>query len=175
MDQLIVPDGALVVLIGAAGAGKTTLAARHFPSETILSSDGFRARLGGSEADQSVTRPAFAALHRALLARLARGRLTVVDATNVTAAARASLLRLARSSGAPPIALVLDVPAEVAIARNAARDGRVVPEAAVRRQLGALERADDATLRREGFATVLRLRTPSDIATLQVLLPADRS
>ena len=73
------------------------------------------------------------------------------------------------------IALVLDLPAEVAIARNAARDGRVVPEVAVRRQLGALERADDATLRREGFATVLRLRAPADIATLQVLLPADRS
>ena len=175
MDQLIVPHGALVVLIGAAGAGKTTLAARHFPSETILSSDLLRARFGDGEADQSVTRQAFTALHSALEARLARGRMTVVDATNVTAAGRASLLRLARRSGAPAIALVLDLPAEVAIARNAARDGRVVPEAAVRRQLGALERADDATLRREGFATVLRLRAPADIATLQVLLPADRS
>jgi len=175
VDQLIVPQGALVVLIGAAGAGKTTLAARHFPSDTILSSDGFRARLGDSAADQSMTRRAFAALHRALEARLARGRMTVVDATNVTAAARASLLRLARRSGAPAIALVLDLPAEVAIARNAARDGRVAPEAAVRRQLVALERADDATLGREGFATVLRLRTPADVATLLVLLPADRS
>lgn len=174
MDQLIVPEGALVVLIGAAGAGKTTLAARHFPSDTILSSDVFRARLGDSEGDQSVTRPAFAALHRGLEERLARGRLTVVDATNVTAAARASLLRLTRRSGAPAIALVLDLPAEVAIARNAARDGRVVPEAAVRRQLEALEHADDATLRREGFGTVLRLRAPADIASLQVLLPAGR-
>ncbi len=174
MDPIIVPRGALVVLIGAAGAGKSTFATRHFPSETILSSDAFRARLGDGEGDQSVTKPAFAALHRALEARLARGRLTVVDATNVTAGARASLLRPTRKLGVPAIALVLDVPAEIAIARNAARDGRMVPEAAVRRQLVALERVDDATLRREGFATVLRLRAPADFATLQVLLPARR-
>ncbi len=121
-----------------------------------------------------MTGSAFAALHREAEARLARGRLTIVDATNVTASARVSLLRLARRSGAPAIALVLDLPAEIVIARNAARDGRAVPETAIRSQLEALQRADDATLMREGFTMVRRFRAPTDIARLHVLLPPGR-
>jgi Predicted kinase len=58
------PDPCLVVLIGPAGAGKSTLAARLFPLDAVLSSDTFRAVVSGDEADQRATKTAFAILHR---------------------------------------------------------------------------------------------------------------
>jgi predicted kinase len=116
-----IPDPALVVLVGAAGAGKTTFAARHFAADEVLSSDGLREAISGDAADQRATGPAFAALHRALTRRLHAGRLTVVDATNVTPTARGALLRRAAAAGVPAFAIVLDMPPALVIARNASR------------------------------------------------------
>ncbi len=162
------PDPCLVVLIGAAGAGKSTFAARHFGPGEVLSSDAFRERLAGDAADQRATRPAFAALHRALRPRLAAGRLTVVDATNVTRPARAALLRDAAAAGVPAVAIVLDLPPDLVLARNAGRP-RVVPEDAVRRHLAHLDRAlDGAGLAREGFTATIRLLNPDAVAAVRV-------
>lgn len=166
--DLIVPGDGLVVLIGPAGSGKSTLARVAFPEDVILSSDGFRARLGRGEADQSVTAAAFAALHRELDDRMSAGLLTVVDATSLTRGARHPLIQVARRWNRPIIALVLDLAPALVLARNAARSGRVVPEPAVRRQLVMLEAVTDQTLRREGFSTVRRLRSPGEVAGLSV-------
>ena len=47
VPEIVLPDPSLVVLIGAAGAGKSTFAARHFAPDEVLSSDRFREdRLG---------------------------------------------------------------------------------------------------------------------------------
>ena len=158
--RLTVPDPSLVVLIGAAGAGKSTFAARHFPADVILSSDAFRAEASpsGSAADQGVTRAAFGRLHRALERRLAEGRLTVVDATNVELAARRALLARARSAGLPAIAIVVAPPGAVVRARNAGRPDRVVPADVVEHHLARIDALLAAgiaeRLRLEGFAEV---------------------
>lgn len=162
------PPGSLVVLVGPAGSGKSTLAARLFEPAAVLSSDAFRARIGAGEADQSATGAAFAALHRAADARLAAGRTTVVDATNLTTAARRALLRRARSHGRTAMAIVLDLPPDLVLARNAARAGRVVPEPAVRRHLALLRQLSDAMLAGEGFATVHRIRSDDDLVALRI-------
>ncbi len=166
--DLVIPAGSLVALIGPAGSGKSTLAAAAFPAEAILASDAFRARIGTGEADQSVTGAAFAALHRALARRLAAGHLTVVDATSLMPAARTGLLRLARRHGATGVAIVLDLPPELVLARNAGRARRVVPEPAIHRQLAMLRSVTDALLLSEGFDVVRRLRSPEDVAALRV-------
>jgi protein phosphatase len=158
------------VLIGAAGAGKSTLALRLFPADAILSSDAFRGIVSGDEADQRATKTAFAILHRELGRRLELGRTTVVDATSVTPFARRGLLRRAAAHGVPAVALVLDLPAALVLARNAVRPGRVVPEPAVRRQLAdLLATMRDGVLGAEGFAAVHVVRTAAELDELTIL------
>jgi len=100
---------------------------------------------------------------------MATRRTTVVDATNVTAFARRSLLRHAAAHEIPAVAVVLDLDPELVIARNAARPGRVVPEAAVRSQLRDLARTlRDMVLEGEGFAAVHRLRTATAVDGLAI-------
>jgi len=163
------PEPCLVVLVGAAGAGKSTLAARLFARDEVLSSDAQRALLTGDEADQAVTKTAFAILHRQLAQRMAAGRTTVVDATNVTSFARRSLVRRATAAGVPSVAIVLDLAPALVLARNATRLGRIVPEAAVRRQLADLARSlRRGDLESDGFAAVHHIRTEAELDELQL-------
>ena len=169
-----IPDPCLVVLIGAAGAGKTTFAARHFDAAEILSSDRFRAAISGDEADQHASRAAFARLHRALARRLDLGQLTVVDATNVERSARRALLARAAAAGVPAVAIVLDLPMAVVLARNAARTQRVVNETVVLHQLDRLRSTLDvsgAGLRAEGFADVVLLRDLREVELVRLVRP----
>jgi protein phosphatase len=164
-----VPDPSLVLLVGAAGAGKTTFAARHFAPDEVLSSDAYRALVSGDEANQKVSRVAFSILHRDLEHRLAEGRLTVVDATNVEPRNRRELIRRAHAAGVPVVALVLDLPPAVVLARNAGR-ARVVDEEVVRWQLERVRTSAEAgVLAREGCVTVWIGRTPEAIDGVTVL------
>jgi protein phosphatase len=168
VTTILVPDPSLVLLVGAAGAGKTTFAARHFAPDEVLSSDAYRALLSGDEGDQSVSNVAFRILHRELERRLADRRLTVVDATNVVSGNRRQLVQRARVAGVPVVAVVLAPPASVVFARNAAR-ARRVDEAVVRHQLQGVERtAADGILTGEGCAIVWILREPDAIDAVTV-------
>ncbi len=156
-----IPDPSLVLLIGAAGSGKSTFAARHFAPAEILSSDSLRAALSGDAADQSVSGAAFALLHRRAAARLRAGQLTVVDATNVDDRSRSSLHAIARAASVPVVGFVLDLPAEIVLARNVDRSARTVPGHVVRRQLAALRACvDSGRLGQERFARLVRITDP---------------
>lgn len=158
-----IANPSLVVLIGAAGAGKSTFARRWFRADEILSSDAIRAELGRGEDDQRISRTAFALLHRRLAARLAAGLLTVVDATNVQAAAWRALLARRPDPAFPAIALVLELPPAMVQARNLARLGRVVPAAVVDRQLAAVARVTDDRLVSDGFSAIHRVADASRV------------
>ena len=156
------PDPSLVLLIGVTGSGKSTFAARHFRPTQVLSSDAFRALVADDETDQDATADAFELLHGAVDRRLARRRLTVIDATNLQPSARRPLLEAARRHGVPAVAIAFDLPPGVTARRNAARAGRTVPEAVHQRQVRALRRCLPQ-LPMEGFAAIWLLRSSEAI------------
>lgn len=152
-----IPDLALVVLIGVSGSGKSTFAARHFGEFETLSSDTFRGWVSDDPNSQESTSDAFEVLEFVAAKRLRRGRLTVVDATNVQPAARKRLVALAREHDILPVAVVLDVPESVCSARNDARSDRTFGRDVIRRQHQQLTRSLRG-LGKEGFRTVHILR-----------------
>ena len=166
--MLVLPDPSLVVLIGAAGSGKSTLAARLFALDEIVSSDALRAVVSGDEADQRISGVAFRILHRTVAKRLASGRLTVVDATNVVASVRRPLVARARAAGLPVTAIVLDLAPDRVRLQNAARS-RVVDPDVIERHLAAVRSTVDAgRLELEGIDQVVVLTSPDDAAALTV-------
>src|SRR5262249_54872451 len=122
--KIATPNLSLVVLIGPSGSGKSTFARRHFKPTEILSSDACRGMVADDENDQSVTKQAFAVLRFIASERLALGRLTVIDATNVQPEARRPLVELAREHHVLPVAIVLDLPERICHERNAGRSDR---------------------------------------------------
>ncbi|MFI0731816.1 polynucleotide kinase-phosphatase [Streptomyces sp. NPDC021225] len=160
---LAVPDLSLVVLIGTTGSGKSSFARRHFLPTQIVSSDVCRGLVADDENDQSATPEAFDLLHYIAGKRLAAGRLTVVDATNVQSQARRSLIELAREHDVLPVAIVLDVPESVCARRNAERPDRAgLPAHVIPRQRRELRRSLKS-LEREGFRKVHILRGEAEV------------
>ncbi|MEV6263144.1 polynucleotide kinase-phosphatase [Streptomyces sp. NPDC051784] len=167
---LPVTDLSLVVLVGASGSGKSTFARRHFKPTEVISSDFCRGLVADDENDQSVSGDAFDVLHYIAGKRLAAGRLTVVDATNVQPESRKQLVQLARQYDVLPIAIVLDLPEEVCQARNAARPDRAhMPRHVVQRHRRELRRSLRG-LEREGFRKVHVLRTEEEADSAEVVL-----
>jgi predicted kinase len=160
------PGAALVLLIGASGSGKSTFAARHFAPDVVVSSDQLRGLLSGDAGDQQASEVAFDRLHEWLDARLAAGRLAVIDATNTDWMRRAALIDQAARHGRPTVAIALDLPLDLCLLRNAARL-RTVGAAVIRRQRDAL-RGDLDRLDLEGFSSVYVFRTEYEIEQVVV-------
>jgi protein phosphatase len=159
--EIVVPELSLVVLIGASGSGKSTLARRLFERTEILSSDTFRGWVSNDENNQEATGDAFEVLHYLARKRLARGLLTVIDATNVRAEDRQPLVQLAREFHCLPVAIIVDTPEKVCHDRNATRPDRDFGPHVVRNQRRAVQR-ELRGLFREGFRHVFTLRTPEE-------------
>ncbi|MCX5086247.1 polynucleotide kinase-phosphatase [Streptomyces sp. NBC_00401] len=166
---LPVTDLSLVVLVGASGSGKSTFARRHFKPTEIISSDFCRGLVADDENDQSASRDAFDVLHYIAGKRLAAGRLTVVDATNVQQESRKQLVDLARQYDVLPIAIVLDIPEEVCAARNAERADRAgMARRVITRHTRELRRSL-RHLEREGFRKVHILRGVEEADSAEVV------
>ncbi|MEM8556769.1 MAG: polynucleotide kinase-phosphatase [Bacteroidota bacterium] len=162
-----IPEFAFVVLIGPSGSGKSTFAARHFRPTEVLSSDYCRGLVSDDENSMDASQDAFDVLHYVAAKRLARKRLTVVDATNVQAFARKGLLKLAKQYHVLPVAIVLNLPEAVCQARNEARPDRNFGPHVVRNHLRDLRRSL-RYLRKEGFRYVHVLTTPEEVDAVTI-------
>src|ERR1043165_9583101 len=150
MSTITIPELSLVVLIGPSGCGKSTFARKHFKPTEVLSSDFCRGLVSDDENNQAATKDAFQLLHFIAAKRLAAGKLTVVDATNVQPEARKPLVQLARDYHVLPVALVLTLNYRICQDRNRDRTDRNFGPHVIRQQSQQLRRSI-RHLKREGF------------------------
>ena len=162
MHVVRIPQPSVVVLIGAAGAGKSTLARRLFKPAEILSSDALRAAITGDERDQRANGAVFRAIARDLERHLGAGTGAVIDATNLAARDRRPWLLAAERHGVPAVALVLDLPAAVVHEQDRGRARVVGPEVVDRHLAGVRRTVDAGDLRGEGFALVVIVRSVAE-------------
>src|SRR5260370_14913861 len=162
-----VPELSLVVLIGASGSGKSTFAKKHFAPTEVVSSDFCRGLVADDENDQSASKDAFDVLHFIAGKRLAAGRLTVIDATNVQPEGRKQLINLAKEHDVLPVAIVLDLPERVCLTRNQARPDRTFGSHVISRQRDQLRRGLRG-LEKEGLRRIHALRSEGAVDSAAV-------
>src|SRR5215472_12694902 len=148
-----IPDPALLVLIGAAGCGKSTWAAERYLPDEIVSSDRLRAMVGSGEHDQEASADAFALLDQIVAARVRRHLTTVVDTLGLDAGRRTAWRGLARQAGLPAVAVLFETEPALCRERNRSR-ARRVPAAVLDAQLRRV-RDVAAQLATEGWDAVV--------------------
>ena len=166
--KITIPELSLVVLIGPSGSGKSTFARKHFKPTEVLSSDYCRGLVSDDENSQAATNDAFDVLHFIARKRLAAGKLTVIDATNVQPEARKPLVALAREYHCLPVAIVLNLPEKLCHERN---HGRRRPRLRTARRATARAAACAARsrhLKDEGFRHVFVLSSPEEIEAVEI-------
>ena len=164
-NVLNVPELSLIALIGISGSGKSTFARKHFKETEIISSDKCRAIVSDDENNQAATEDAFELLHYIAGKRLKNGLLTVVDATNIQAESRASLIRLAKHYHCIPVAIVLDVAEKICQQRNDVRPDRTFGRHVIYQQRSQLRRSLKK-LKDEGFRHIHILRSVEEIESV---------
>ena len=134
--EVILPRGALVLLVGPPAAGKSTLAAAlvaagEVDADDVLSTDTYREVLTGDALDLTSDRKVWVQVRQRLVDKMAAGRTTVVDATNLFPRRRARHIALAREHGRPVVAIRFTVSAAQLLERNEGRDRVVRPNLVV--------------------------------------------
>jgi alkanesulfonate monooxygenase SsuD/methylene tetrahydromethanopterin reductase-like flavin-dependent oxidoreductase (luciferase family)/predicted kinase len=132
--ERLIPDPALVLLVGPSGSGKSTWAAARYRASEIVSSDGLRGLVGSGESDLDASADAFAVLDQIVAARLRRGLTTVVDTLGFDAERRVSQRALAERAGLPAVAVLFRTDPAECRRRNRLR-ARPVPAAVLDNQL----------------------------------------
>jgi alkanesulfonate monooxygenase SsuD/methylene tetrahydromethanopterin reductase-like flavin-dependent oxidoreductase (luciferase family)/predicted kinase len=155
------PDPALIVLIGAAGSGKSTWAQQRYRAQEIVSSDDLRGVVGSGRHDLDASVDAFRLLDDIVAARTRRGLTVVIDTLGLDPARRRGYRELAGRAGLRAIAVVFDVAPQVVRERNAQRD-RPVPAPVLRTQL-AKAAAVVNELSAEGWDDVLVVKDTSAV------------
>jgi len=165
--KISIPELSLVLLVGPSGCGKSSFARKHFLPTEVVSSDFCRALVSDNENDQSATGDAFDLLHAIIRKRLARGRLAVVDATNVQPEARKSLIALAKEYHLFAEAIVFDLPERLCQDRNALRPDRQFGPHVIRNQSQQLRRSLRG-LEREGIRHVFKLSSAEEVDSVSI-------
>ena len=121
----------LMVGIGMPGSGKTTIL-KNFAERygyAYICPDDIRQELLGDVTDNSRNNEVWAEAYKRTREHLQEGKSIVFDATFADPEYRKAFLKFARENGAEKIqGIFVDVPSEVARARNQARDRKVPNE-----------------------------------------------
>jgi protein phosphatase len=162
-----IPELSLVLLVGPSGSGKSSFARKHFLPTEVISSDFCRGLVSDDENDQAATGDAFDLLHTIVRKRLALGKLTVVDATNVQPESRKSLIALAKEFHLFAEAIVFDLSERLCQDRNKLRPDRQFGPHVIRNQSQQLRRSLRG-LEREGIRHVFKLSSPDEVDAVTI-------
>ncbi|BBM83602.1 polynucleotide kinase-phosphatase [Candidatus Uabimicrobium amorphum] len=154
--EIKIPELSLVILMGAAGSGKSTFAKRLFLNTEVVSSDFCRALVSDDEDCQEANEDAFAVVHEIVRRRLKRGKFTVVDATNLHTQARDPLRALAKKYHFFPVVVALDVSEKTCKTQNEQRE-RQVAGSVIHRQVRDFKLALKS-LKNEGFRLIFKVK-----------------
>ncbi|MCB9396208.1 MAG: polynucleotide kinase-phosphatase [Acidobacteria bacterium] len=165
---LEVPELALILLVGSSGSGKSTFAAQHFLPSEVVSSDRCRLWVNDDENDQSSTQDAFALLHTLVQLRLKRGRLTVVDATNLRQEDRQALVAIARAAHVLPVAIVFNIDEAICWERNQNREDRPFGRGVLKSHRHLMRQTVRSIRKKEGFTRVYFFDSPESLEPVQV-------
>lgn len=122
----------LTMLIGLAGAGKSTYAQKLTPYADILSSDDLRMELFGDVNDQEHNTEVFTELNRRCKELLRKGRSVCLDCTNISRKKRMAFLKELKNIRCKKVCVLMAVPYEYCLAQNFARDRQVHEDIIIR-------------------------------------------
>jgi len=163
-----IPELSLVLLVGTSGSGKSTFAKTHFLGTEIVSSDTCRGLVDDDENSLEATQDAFELVHYIIEKRLKRGKLTVVDATNIRSEDRKKLVKIAKDHHVFATAIILNLDKKIAQDRNINRPERAdMGKHVVRNQFMTLKR-DLGKLKREGFRFIYEFKTEEQINAVEI-------
>ena len=137
-----IPKKAVVLLVGVAGCGKSTLSKKAFGNSDkaiIVSSDECRKEICGNENDQNVTEQAFELFYKKIEEGLAQSKQVIADATNLDRFSRERIYMIADRAKAPVYALMFNVPLDLIKEQNKKRE-RNVPEYAINRMFDKMKK-----------------------------------
>lgn len=132
----------LIMMMGIAGAGKSTWIKQNYPDVESVSRDKIRLDIldekGGEYFDHEDE--VFNSFIHQIIGSLVADEVTIADATHLTKKSRAKVLNKVRKYADEIEIVWLDVSKEIAIKRNDQREGRaVVPHEVIRKMFYYLD------------------------------------
>lgn len=166
--DIIIPELALVAMIGISSSGKSSFAKSRFLSAEIVSSDACRGIVSNDENSLDATKDAFELVDYIVRKRLQRGLLTVIDATHIQRDSRKSILKAARDYHCMPVAIVINTPIDICLERHSNRMDRDFSPRVLKNQQRQLK-STLKQLKREGFRYIYRLDSLEDIESTTII------
>jgi alkanesulfonate monooxygenase SsuD/methylene tetrahydromethanopterin reductase-like flavin-dependent oxidoreductase (luciferase family)/predicted kinase len=168
--ETVIPDPAVVVLVGPSGSGKSAWATRQYLPREIVSSDHLRSVVGSGEHDLDASADAFPLLDQIVAARTRRRLTSVVDTLGLDPGRRLAYLAQARQSGLPAVAVLFDTDPALCRQRNRTRV-QPVPAAVLDAQLRRMPEVA-AQLATEGWDAIV---SPAAVAVEPAHSPGSRA
>lgn len=98
-NVLELSEGEVLILMGPPASGKSYFTEQYFPKETVIGTDWLRAVLTNSESNQLVNKNVFEYARQLLESRVKEGKISVIDATNLSIEERKKWADIAHAEG----------------------------------------------------------------------------
>jgi protein phosphatase len=167
--KIKIPSFSLVLLMGASSSGKSTFARNNFKSTEIISSDTSRSLVDDDENNQDASKDAFELMHFLTEKRLKRGKLTVIDATNVQKENRAKFLEIAKKYNCHTTIISFDIEEEIIKKRHDLRKDRFFGYDVLYLHRNDFKKSIKS-IGNEGFNQIYLLKSPQDVEQVEIIL-----